>query len=665
MKKLMPLIVLLAICSLASGGYPAPVGHVNDFANILPPEVEQRLEQKLRDYERQTSVEIAVVTTNDLDGKSIEQWSIGLANQWGVGKRSEDNGVVFVVAPNHRKFRMETGSGIEGDLPDITCRRICEKYGPPNFKEERWGDGIEGVVDGIIAELGTLTPEQRAERKAKRAAEMKAALARLKRGVLIAGASIVGLILLVLILRWIYRGYLAIRAALAEKARKDQLRVELHGMELPTEHSRLKKLNERIQRAEGAARRFPEWAKGSSESHLKTATNHAERISALLEKAETNLDLDPDASSREVKAVLAWHIGAEDALDAIETQIPAEIAYYEEQGPLKVQQADSVLKGVQGSLNTAKDKGFRVNNLVHKLETLKGTFAEMNSSAGENPVLREMHTQAETLIDRGSEISDRLDRLVGSKSFVDGSVERLPEILDAVETTYGESGTLLDEIRKNRPASNWEDLVVAFAAIPGLIGTARELVKTASEKGSMERQAFSSAIRDIERSENIETDVAATLQSLKSRIREIEVAEKGYPDHLQSAKQAVASAHKMVRNSDVGYRAKNRAEDAKEKLHGAMEAANVELVDWLLVAGLLATAIITADGAKRSARSDIEEAESERRRKKREEEEAERRRRRRRSSSSSISSSSSMSSSSSFGGFGGGGFSGGGFSGGW
>ena len=70
--------------------YPSPIGYVNDFADIIPSDMEERIRAKISEYEKQTSIEIAVVTTNSLDGLPIEDWTIGLATKWGVGKKGKD-----------------------------------------------------------------------------------------------------------------------------------------------------------------------------------------------------------------------------------------------------------------------------------------------------------------------------------------------------------------------------------------------------------------------------------------------------------------------------------------------------------------------------------------------------------------------------------------------
>lgn len=162
------LFLILFFCSQAvSVNYPSPTGYVNDFAKILPEKVRSGLEQKLSDYEKQTSIEIAVVTTPSLDGMTIEDWTIGLATNWGVGKKGKDNGLVIAVAPNERKIKIEVGYGLEGDLPDGKCGRILDEFAIPNFKNKNYTEGITSTVGEIIRQLGIKTAEERAAEKAR------------------------------------------------------------------------------------------------------------------------------------------------------------------------------------------------------------------------------------------------------------------------------------------------------------------------------------------------------------------------------------------------------------------------------------------------------------------------------------------------------------------
>ena len=152
----------------------------------------------MRKYRQDTSIEIAVVTVPSLEGLSVDEYTLELASKWGVGNRKKDNGLVFLVAPNERKARIEVGYGLEGDLTDAQANRIMQNSIVPLFKNRRMADGIAAGVSEILRELGSTPYEARAEEKkiaAKKDAANRARADAMLKTILIflfAGAVIIG-----------------------------------------------------------------------------------------------------------------------------------------------------------------------------------------------------------------------------------------------------------------------------------------------------------------------------------------------------------------------------------------------------------------------------------------------------------------------------------------
>ncbi len=146
---------------------PEPVGYVNDFAGMISSEDENELESILIQYENQTNNEIVVVTVESLGDKSIEEYSIALAEKWKVGKEDEDNGVIILVAEEEKKIRIEVGYGLEGLLTDAEAKLIIDREMTPSFKEEEFAVGIAlgawaimDTIDGIYIPSEPLPPEE-------------------------------------------------------------------------------------------------------------------------------------------------------------------------------------------------------------------------------------------------------------------------------------------------------------------------------------------------------------------------------------------------------------------------------------------------------------------------------------------------------------------------
>jgi uncharacterized protein len=156
MKKIfLAFFIVISFCAQAQidkvvPQRPNPPRLVNDFANILTPEQEHTLEQKLVAYDDSTSTQIAIVTIQTLQDYPIEDVALQVLRQWGVGGKGKDNGAVILVAIQDRKIRIETGYGLEGAVPDITARQIIENDISPNFRNENYYRAFDEATTSIM-----------------------------------------------------------------------------------------------------------------------------------------------------------------------------------------------------------------------------------------------------------------------------------------------------------------------------------------------------------------------------------------------------------------------------------------------------------------------------------------------------------------------------------
>jgi len=152
MNRLILLFLLLLMPNqLLALDVPQLGGRVNDHARMLSPEGASRLEQKLAAFERDQSTQIVVLTVPTLQGDDIDQFTIRVAEQWKIGQKGKDNGVLLILAQAERKVRIEVGRGLQGVLPDITAGRIIRDIMRPYLKDGNFDQGIAVGVDAIIA----------------------------------------------------------------------------------------------------------------------------------------------------------------------------------------------------------------------------------------------------------------------------------------------------------------------------------------------------------------------------------------------------------------------------------------------------------------------------------------------------------------------------------
>lgn len=133
---------------------PVPPRLVNDYTGTLAPGEAAALEQKLVAYNDSSSTQIAIVMEQSTEGDDIFDYSLRLAEAWGVGRKGKDNGILIYIALQDRKLYIQTGYGAEGFLPDALAKRIIENVIKPAFREGRYYAGLNGATD-IIMKLGS------------------------------------------------------------------------------------------------------------------------------------------------------------------------------------------------------------------------------------------------------------------------------------------------------------------------------------------------------------------------------------------------------------------------------------------------------------------------------------------------------------------------------
>lgn len=143
------LLVLLLFIQIAGAvNYPQLTEHLTDNANIIDNEYKQKITDLAESIEKNTTVEIAVLTIESLEGDTPENYAINTFRKSGVGKKDKNNGLLILVAKNDRKYKFEVGYGLEGTIPDAMKVPIGDKIITPNFKN---GDYGKGIYESMIA----------------------------------------------------------------------------------------------------------------------------------------------------------------------------------------------------------------------------------------------------------------------------------------------------------------------------------------------------------------------------------------------------------------------------------------------------------------------------------------------------------------------------------
>ncbi len=148
------LACLLALTALlparAEVAVPDLSRRVTDLTGTLTPDTVSRLENTLAQFEAAKGSQIAVLMLPTTEGEEIAQFGIRVAEQWKVGRKGVDDGVILIVAKDDRRVRIEVGYGLEGVLTDIATKRIIEEDIVPRFKEGDFSGGVEAGVTRMM-----------------------------------------------------------------------------------------------------------------------------------------------------------------------------------------------------------------------------------------------------------------------------------------------------------------------------------------------------------------------------------------------------------------------------------------------------------------------------------------------------------------------------------
>lgn len=137
------------VAALAVPPKPADIPVV-DQTGTLTAEQKAAIAVKIANERAQTGNQIAVLMVSSLEGDALEDFSLNVARDWGVGQKERNSGIVLLVVKDDRRVRIETGYGLEGALPDITANRIIRDRIRPAFQQNDYYAGINSGVDGII-----------------------------------------------------------------------------------------------------------------------------------------------------------------------------------------------------------------------------------------------------------------------------------------------------------------------------------------------------------------------------------------------------------------------------------------------------------------------------------------------------------------------------------
>ncbi len=151
LSALLGIFLIATIVRAAEVMPPKPENHFNDYTGKISPVTVTRLNSLLQDFERETSSQIVVAVFRKMQSdSSLEDYAQRIYQSWGIGRKGANNGTLLLVFVEDRKMRIQTGYGLEGVLPDATCKQIIDGEIKPHFQRGDFDGGLEAGITAIL-----------------------------------------------------------------------------------------------------------------------------------------------------------------------------------------------------------------------------------------------------------------------------------------------------------------------------------------------------------------------------------------------------------------------------------------------------------------------------------------------------------------------------------
>lgn len=619
---------------------PLPGRLVNDFYNKIGENVKSQIETLLRKYNDSTSIEIAVVTVENIKYESGTNYATKIGNCWGVGKAKYDNGiVVFVSFEGDRAWAIVTGKGIEQYLTDFRASSIGQENLIPNLQKGNIDGAFISTVNAIINHLGWKSWEMREYWNAwdKETSKLQRSYSNKSTA---RGFGI--------FLNWVfYIGLLGYIIWCSYNRNEDiKIRRKIK--------SSIKKWEEEISQTDLIVpdKTWPKWAldklkllqKKEKEFRSSYATNRSV-IFKEMKKDSRNAD-------ESLLSILCEdYKGITLTIPRLVSELQKEKALYEKNALSKLQEVDALAKNSQETIRGYIDKeGFMFSlsliDLTSERTSLEPRIKKLSEENPNADSFKEGYNAAIASNEKVNKILSEVNLLVSHNNQISSEYTVLnSKILNLGKDKKSQYEKILEGLKKVHPKNVWKYEEENFIKVEKALSEAKSSLESALEKNKVLK------VYSLEQAHKLYTDAVALIEWVEKTYKSIDTvlidqknAKENYLHLKSSAKSALEDASKKCNESHVKEAAKNLKEKAESDMKKAETMISSGVVDWVWLVALLVSIHETAKQSYSKASSDISSYNS---------------------YNSYHSSSSSSSSGSSFGGFGGGSFGGGGAGGHW
>ena len=127
--------------------------YVSDPDSVLDFGTVASLNSRLDSLDHSGRAHIDVVLVRSLGEAVPKTAATALFNQWKIGDKASNNGLLMLLVLDQHRIEFETGYGLEGDLPDVICYRIQQQHMIVPAREGRYDVAVQQGVNALIREL--------------------------------------------------------------------------------------------------------------------------------------------------------------------------------------------------------------------------------------------------------------------------------------------------------------------------------------------------------------------------------------------------------------------------------------------------------------------------------------------------------------------------------
>jgi uncharacterized protein len=120
----------------------------------MSPQAASALDRRLQAYEQQTGHQVLVYIGQTTGGPPIEDWADRAFQQWKVGRKGIDDGLVLFIMAQDRRLRFEVGYGLEAQVPDSLAGRVIEQIIVPRIRAGDQDGAVTSGIDAITQVIG-------------------------------------------------------------------------------------------------------------------------------------------------------------------------------------------------------------------------------------------------------------------------------------------------------------------------------------------------------------------------------------------------------------------------------------------------------------------------------------------------------------------------------